>query len=129
MFKEFNKACLSDDDVEKYIKAIIYISMADGDIHEKEKKYIDMQAQKFSVDAEKFWKEPEEDLSFLNESDMPKIAKLAIIRDCILIGGRDGYYDIFERQGVSDLANILGIKEDEVANVEKWIRKKVSFIT
>ena len=57
---------------EYYLKAIISVAWADGIIHEKEREFINAQAELLSIDPKPYWENPERDLSFLSNVEISR---------------------------------------------------------
>jgi len=120
---EHNIALIEDIDGPKYLKTMIALCTADGEVHEKEREFIEMQAQLLSLDPAEYWANPESDLTFLQHVEMSRITYMTIIRDCIVLGHIDGEYDHAEKEHVVKIASMLGLTASDVDAVEGWLRE------
>ena len=118
-----NIAVSGDMDGSKYLKTIIAVAHADGSVPEKEREFIDMQAQLLSLNPASYWDHPEPDLTFLNDANMSRQTCMTIIRDCIVLGHVDRNFDEMERAKVNDIASMLGLKTSDVQAVEEWLKE------
>lgn len=129
MFSNFNISSLSSEEASIYLRTVIAVATSDGQVDDRERDYIDEQAMQLDVEVDKqkkLWDHPDSDLEFLNNIEMARIKRLAIIRDCIIVGSLDGYFDIFERQEVNRIAEILKLDDSDVEEVEEWVKDNVS---
>ena len=113
----------ADMDGPTYLKTIIVVALADESVPDKEREFIDMQAQLLSLNPTEYWDHPEPDLSFLNDANMSRQTCMTIIRDCIVLGYIDGDFDENERARVNDIASMLGLKTSDVEAVEEWLKE------
>ena len=122
MLNSSDLAAATDIDGPSYLRTIIAVAHADGEIHEKERQFIDMQAQVLSLDSAEYWRNPEHDLGFLSNVEMSHPTCMTIIRDCIVLGHLDGDFSETERAKVYDVASLLGRSKSEVDAVESWLK-------
>lgn len=108
---------------EYYLKAIVSVALADGIIHEKEREFVNAQAELLSIDPKPYWENPEKDFSFLSNAEMSRMSRMTIIRDCIVLGYIDGNYDDSERNRVAQIAENMKIGNSDVEAVEKWLKE------
>jgi uncharacterized membrane protein YebE (DUF533 family) len=113
----------TDIDGRSYLKTIIAVAYADGHVDEKERQFIDIQAQVLSLSPADYWKNPEHDLAFLSGVEMSRSTSMTIIRDCIVLGHLDGDFTELERAKVYDVASLLGRSKSDVDAVETWLKK------
>ena len=106
-----------------YLKTIIAVAYADGHVDEKERQFIDIQAQVLSLNSADYWKNPEHDLAFLSGVEMSRPTCMTIIRDCIVLGSLDGDFTDLERAKVYDVASLLGKSKSDVDAVETWLKR------
>jgi uncharacterized tellurite resistance protein B-like protein len=113
----------SDLDRQLYLKTLISVALADEVIHEKEKEFINAQAELLSVDPEPYWANPEKDISFLRNAVMSRLSRITTIRDCIVLGYIDGNFDDSERKQVAQIAEYLNLNASDVESVEDWLKE------
>ena len=118
----------SQTDSDCYLRAIISVAMADKKIHEKEKDFINMQAQLLSINPEPYWESKENDLSFLDNIELSKLCRMAIIRDSIVLANIDAEFDDSERKKIHKIAEKLQINKSDVDNIENWLKELWSVI-
>jgi tellurite resistance protein len=111
-----------DIDGPAYLRTIIAVAHADGEVHEKEREFIDIQAQVLALNPAEYWRNPEHDLGFLGNLQMSRPTSMTIIRDCIVLGYLDGDFSESERVKVYDVASLLGRNQSDVDAVETWLK-------
>jgi tellurite resistance protein len=94
-----------------------------SEIHEREKEFIETQAQLFSIDTTPYWEDTDDDISFLRNVEMSRMNRLAIVRDCIVLGYIDGDFNEKERAKVIKIASYLKLSESDVENLENWLKE------
>ena len=91
------------DDAMLYLKCLISLSKADGKIHAKEKTYIEMQADLYSIDINELW-----DADFVANSNqllqLTRLAIISIIRDLLVLSYIDGEFHLKEEQEINEIA-------------------------
>lgn len=123
MLNSSNLSAAVDIDGPSYLRTMIALASADGEIHEKERLFINMQAQVLSLDPGEYWGNPEQDLGFLGGVMMSRPTCMTIIRDCIVLGHLDGDFSDTERAKVYDVASLLGGSKSDVDAVETWLKR------
>jgi len=118
-----NQHIPADIDGPTYLKTVIAVAHSDGSVPDKEREFIDMQAQLLSLDPTEYWDNPEDNLGFLNDANMSRQTCMTIIRDCIVLGHIDGNFDENERAKINDIASMLGVKTSDVEAVEEWLKE------
>ena len=86
MLNSSDLAAAGDIDGPSYLKTIIAVASADGEVHEKEREFINVQAQVLSLNSEDYWRHSEHDLGFLSGVEMSRPTCMTILRDCIVLG-------------------------------------------
>jgi len=110
-----------DVDPKAYIRSIIGVAVADGTLDEKERKFINLQAELVGVDPSDFWENPDTDLTFLDGLDISRPTCMLIIKDCISLAYIDGHYAESERDHVLKFATQLGLTEADVDALHQWL--------
>lgn len=108
---------------EYYMKAVVSVACSDGTIHEKEKEFVNAQAELFSIDPNPYWEKPEKDLSFLGKAEISRMNSLVIIRDCIVLGHIEKNFADTERKRVNQIAEYLKLGKSDVKAIEKWLKE------
>jgi uncharacterized tellurite resistance protein B-like protein len=115
-FKNFEK--------EIYLKALIDVAQADGNISDKERIFIESQADILEVDIVSFgeinngWI-----ISKTDNQKMSYTTKMSILMDLITIGYMDGEYDENEKMKVRKVAKIFNVTLKKVTELENWLLK------
>lgn len=122
MLNSSDLAAAGDIDGPSYLKTIIAVASADGEVHEKEREFINVQAQVLSLNSEDYWRHSEHDLGFLSGVEMSRPTCMTILRDCIVLGHLDGDFTETERTKVYDVASLLGRSKSEVDAIETWLK-------
>ncbi|MDX2470128.1 MAG: hypothetical protein QNL04_06080 [SAR324 cluster bacterium] len=110
-----------DFDSKAYLKVLISVAMADGEIQPSELQFIELQARLLSLDFNLLIKEPSLDL----ESYAHKLSsktKRVILRDCICMGYVDDHYSQDERQKIKSIASQLGLSSKDAVEMENWLK-------
>ena len=109
--------------VDLYFKVLIYLAREDdGRLDEREEEFIRIQANVYSVDAEKYLNESidKDDLKMM-EVSLSRETSLSIVRDAIALGYINGQFDEKQRIFLVEHAPNLGLKESDIDAVESWL--------
>lgn len=110
-----------------YLKCLIGLSKADGKIHAKEKTYIEMQADLYSIDINELW-----DADFIADSNqlsqLTKLAKISIIRDLLVLSYIDGEFHLKEEQEINEIAEKMNLEHSKVQLIKDWLKKYVNVL-
>lgn len=118
----YDSSHLQEIDPHVYLKTMVAVAVADGQVHEREQSYINAQAQLLAVNPEPYWVSPDPTLSFLNTQNLSYTTRISILRDCLVLAYIDGVCDEQEREKVVNIASILHITESKVAELETWLK-------
>jgi len=111
----------SQFDSKAYLQALIIIAKADG-IDQREVDFINLQSNLLGIDSSEYWKE-DTDFSIFDNTNISRITKMAIIRDCIVIAHIDGDYADAERKAITEIASRFSLKESDVISMENWLKE------
>ena len=110
-----------------YLKCLISLSKADGKIHEKEKTYIEMQADLYSITLQGLW-----EADFIADSNqlsrLTKLAKISIIRDLLVLSYIDGDFHLKEEQEINEIARKMDLEQSKIQLIKNWLKKYVEVL-
>ncbi len=106
---------LTQSEARAYLSYLMTVANADGQLHEKEKEFIELQAQVWGIVNFEENVEEEELIS------LSRTAKMSLLRDSITIAYIDGDYSQEERAKVDELAELLSVESERVADLEEWL--------
>ncbi|MFP4474029.1 MAG: hypothetical protein ACLFOY_00625 [Desulfatibacillaceae bacterium] len=110
-----------DFNPEAYLACLVAVARADGDASPAERNYVSTQAAWFGKDPETLWNSVDDDKVAEQLSDLSHATAMFILRDCVILGHIDGAYDEDERDHVLALARAMGVREERVIELEKWL--------
>ena len=110
-----------DFDRTAYLKVLISVAMADGEIQPSELQFIELQARLLSLDFTQLIKEPSLDLESYSHKLSSK-TKRVILRDCICMGYIDDNYSQDERQKIKSITTQLGLNNKDATDMETWLK-------
>lgn len=115
---------MTKEEAEYYFRFMVAVCKSDGDdIDEREKNYINLQAELIGLDnADQYWDE-DFDLDHSDAGGISDAAKLSIIRDCIVIANIDNEYHELERKKIFEIASEIGVTEEKVLEIESWLQE------
>lgn len=111
-------------DPQIYLRALAAIALADGQLHERERAFIEEQARLFNIEVEPLW-EQARDLTFLEGIFVNDRTRAAILRDAVLLARIDGEFHETERARLVEIAGKLGLDESAVAAAEQEAPKSM----
>jgi len=123
-----NILAMSELERELYLRTIINVALSDGFISEEEKEFIFLQSKILNINVETLLKNPDSNLDFLKKHKLSKITAMTIIRDCIFLGHLDKNYSDSEKERVRSITKYLGLHDDEVVMVEKWMEDYLAIL-
>jgi uncharacterized membrane protein YebE (DUF533 family) len=118
-----NTLSFTKTEAESYLRALISVARSNGFVHDKEKEFIDIQAQLVSIESGRHWENEENDLSFLRNVNMSRMNRMAIIRDCIALGYIDGNFDNKQRANIAKVAGYLKLADSDIEDIETWLKE------
>ena len=107
-----------------YLKALLFLASADGDIQERERKFIESQVQILSKKTDVAVSPAEPDTGFLHQTTMSRAKRMALLRDCLMLASVDGFVDVFERRTLHEMARILDVSSMDMENLEQWVHSR-----
>jgi len=101
-----------------YLKCLILVARADGQILPEEIDFINTQAAFFQISEKVLWSEPVEDLGFLEDVPLSPEIALQILKDGVFLSHADGDYSGNERQLLTLMAQRLGLEVESFERLE-----------
>lgn len=104
---------------EVYLAVLNRVARADGSLHEAERSFITTQATALGLDPDAALRALQVDQTALAAA--PRVTKMAILRDAIVLARADGDYAESEEQRIRELAEEMGLSATDHENMEAWV--------
>ncbi|MFP4597258.1 MAG: hypothetical protein ACLFVJ_03340 [Persicimonas sp.] len=115
---------LNYEEKEALLRLVGYLATSDQEIQDEERKFVRDLAHDLNVSAEGVFQGLDEDsitkIAARFERDS---AKLVALVELIDLGMVDGEYFAEEKAAVREVAEAMGVSEDEIEPIEKWVEK------
>ena len=112
------KTAMSPEYGHVYLKCLILIARADGQILPEEIDFINTQAAFFRISEKVLWSEPVADLGFLQDASLSPEIALQILKDGVFLSHADGEYSGNERELLMLMAQRLGLEAESFERLE-----------
>ena len=125
---DFSITEFTPKEAKVYLKALLIVANADGDISDKEKRFLQSQASLLGVEISDYLPFDSQDLFFIHDNDFLEIHKKVLLRDSIILANIDDSYDEQEKLRIRQIADQLNMDHHVVDLLEDWYQQSINFL-
>lgn len=115
---------LSDDEKEALLKLVGFLARSDQDVAPEERKFVLDLAHDLNISSEGVFDDLDgQSVASLCERFERESAKRVAIVELVDLALADHEYFAEEKAAVRDVAETMGISDDEVAAIEDWVER------
>lgn len=122
---------LLDTEKDAFIQLLLYLARIDGQVSKEEITAIQQTCVELGIDFSHLF-ERHEPLLLNLETILQQIAsplsKRVVILELVRLAHADKTYTESEHQGIQYIANLLGVSEKKVVEIEKWVQEGIAWI-
>lgn len=114
-----------------YIKALIYIALADDSVEKGEEQYLDQIGALYGLAPEQMKEikdsviSKSETIESIIENIERREVKLTLLYDLLALCYADDNYSIVEKQGMENICNIMQIEEEKLREMENVMLEQI----
>lgn len=123
---------MKDNEKISYVKALMYVALADDKVVESELHFFDQVADMYGLDADQttVLKETiikkEESIENILSGIKERSTKLMLLYDLLALCYADGHYSPLERQGMLEICDTMGIERKKLENLENVMKDQLA---
>lgn len=117
---------LVDEEKESYIKLLMFLSKVDDQLNDEEIDFIKKTAQEINYEGSLDFNEEikiEEVLAGIKNS----ISRNVVILELVNLAFADKDYTNSEREGIRNIAVLMGVSEQRLSEIEQWVSEGVQW--
>lgn len=114
-----------------YVKALVYIALADDTVEEGEDKYLEQIGNIYGISGDAIEgikdsvKNKKESLNEVLSDITDRKIKLSLIYDLLAICYADDNYSVVEKQGMKNICEILDIEPEKLTQLENIMEEQL----
>lgn len=122
---------MNEKEKVSYLKALMYIALADDTIEESESQYLKQLGQIYGLtdselsEIEKCIMNKEQSIEDVLTGITKKEHKLTLIYDLLALCYVDDNYSISEKSGMKNICSIMGVEEEKLYEFENLMEKQI----
>jgi uncharacterized tellurite resistance protein B-like protein len=122
---------LLDTEKDAFIKLLLYLSRIDGELSEEEITAIQQICLELDLDFSHVFEGKEHivlNLKEILQQITSPLSKRVVILELVKLAHADKIYTETEHKGIQYIANILGVSEEKIVEIEEWVQEGVVWV-